>query len=132
VFIVVGRRRKTGMTVEDEARYILDCLASQAFNECQPVNRDFAGMTTKGSIYAVRHRTDGILYVGKTQNPKNRFAAGHKALVWCWFQGYMPADVRIAVYSLDWQKWTALSLELENQIIRATEPPFNVKIPMGE
>ena len=77
-------------------------------------------------------KSQGLLYIGKAQNPKLRFAGGHKALVWCWLQHYDPSDVRVAVYPLDWQTWSTLSLELENQIIRATEPPFNVKIPMGE
>lgn len=120
------------MTIEDEARHILEQLVSMPFGECQSVSKDFKTMATRHGIYAVRHRTDGIVYIGKSQNPKARFAAGHKALVWCWLEGYNPDDVAIAVYLLGWQKWTALSLELENQIIRATEPPFNVKIPMGE
>jgi len=120
------------MNAEYEAQIILERLVSQPFDECQSVSRDFSGMTTRHSIYAVRHRTDGLLYIGKTQNPKTRFSAGHKALVWSWLQGYKPDDVKIAIYSFDWQKWTTLSLELESQIIRATEPPFNVKIPMGE
>ena len=111
---------------------ILEALVNQSFEECQPVSKTFSGMTTRHSIYAVRHRTEGLLYIGKTQNPKARFTGGHKALVWCWLEGYVTDDVKIAVYSVDWQKWTTLSLELENQIIRATEPPFNVKIPMGE
>jgi len=120
------------MTTENEAQTILEALVNQSFEECQPVSKTFSGMTTRSSIYAVRHRTEGLLYIGKAQNPKTRFAAGHKALVWSWLQGYKPDDVRIAVYSMDWQTWVALSLELERLILRATEPPFNVQIPMGD
>ena len=120
------------MTVEEEARLILEALVSQSFEECHPVSKDFSGMTTKHSIYAVRHQFQGLLYIGKAQNPKLRFAGGHKALVWSWIERYEPDEVRIAIYSLGWQKWTALSLELENLMLPATDPPFNVKIPMGE
>jgi len=117
---------------EREALSILELLVSQTFAECIPVSRDFSTLTTKHSIYAVRHRTDGLLYIGKSQNPRQRFAGGHKALVWCWLQRYDPEDVRITAYPLDYHQWATLSFELERLLIQATEPPFNVKIPMGE
>ena len=34
---------------------------TQSFEECQPVSRDFSGMTTRHSIYAVRHQIPGTL-----------------------------------------------------------------------
>ncbi|HEY9905996.1 MAG TPA: hypothetical protein V6D18_00140 [Thermosynechococcaceae cyanobacterium] len=87
-------------------------LITTPFEHCHLVGRDYATLTTRHSLYAVRHRTVGLLYVGKPQNPKQRFTGEHKALVWCW--------------------WTQLSLDLEALIIRATQPPFNVKIPMRD
>lgn len=118
--------------VEREALSILESLVSLPFDQCIPVSRDFPTLSTRHSLYAVRHRTEGLLYIGKSQNPKQRFGGGHKALVWCWLQRYEPQDVRIATFPLDYRQWTQLSLELENLIIRATEPPFNVKISIGE
>ena len=39
-------------------------------------------------------------------------------------------DVRIAVQTIPYSKNPALLLELEAIILRATEPPYNVQIPM--
>lgn len=119
-------------STEDEALEILQALISRPFEECIPVGREFPTLTTQHSIYAVRHRTEGLLYIGKTQNPKQRFASGHKALVWSWLELYNPQDVRITAYPLDYYQWTALSLSLEKLIIQATKPPFNAKIPMRD
>lgn len=118
--------------IQIEALEILETLVAIPFEACVPVSRNFATLSTRHSIYAIRHRTERLLYIGKSQNPKLRFAGGHKALVWCWLEGYSPVDVRIATYPLDYRQWSTLSLELESLILRATEPPFNVKIPMGE
>jgi hypothetical protein len=118
--------------VRSEALRILETLVSLSFENCAPVSKDFPTLTTKHSLYAIRHRTEGLLYIGKSQNPKLRFTGGHKALVWCWLEGHNPNDVRVATYPLDYRQWSTLSLELEGLILRATQPPFNVKIPIGE
>ncbi|NEP56076.1 MAG: GIY-YIG nuclease family protein [Symploca sp. SIO2G7] len=118
--------------IRAEALKILEALIATPFSDGITLSRDFSTLTTRHSIYAIRHRTKGLLYIGKSQNPKQRFAGGHKALVWCWFERYDPDDVRIATYSLSYRQWATLSLELENIIIQATKPPFNVKIPMRE
>lgn len=117
---------------ENEALEILQALVSRPFEDCIPVGREFPTLTTKHSIYAVRHRTEGLLYIGKSQNPRLRFSGGHKALVWCWLEKYNADDVRITAYPLDYRQWTTLSLSLETLIIQATKPPFNVKIPMRD
>ena len=118
--------------LDAEARKILETLISTPFEACISVGREFPTLTTQHSIYAVRHRTEGLLYIGKSQNLKSRFTGGHKALVWCWLAGYRPQDVRIAVFPLDYIQWSQLSLSLETLIIQATEPPFNVKVPMRD
>ena len=88
-------------SVENEALEILEILISTSFEQCYSVSRDFPALTTRHSIYAVRHRIEGLLYIGKSQNPKQRFMGGHKALVWCWLERYNPEDVRIITYALD-------------------------------
>jgi hypothetical protein len=119
-------------SIQSEALAILEVLITTPFEQCHLVGRDYSTLTTCHSLYAVRHRTVGLLYVGKSQNPKQRFMGGHKALVWCWLEGYAPGDVRLATYALDYRQWTRLSLDLEALIIQATQPPFNVKIPMRD
>lgn len=117
---------------ENEALEILQTLVSLPFADCIPVGREFPTLTTQHGIYAIRHRAEGLLYIGKAQNPRLRFTGGHKGLVWCWLEGYKPDDVRIATHPLDYRQWTTLSLSLETLIIQATKPPFNVKIPMRD
>ena len=117
---------------EDKALQILSVLISIPFESCVPVGRDFSGLTTCHSLYAIRHWTDGLLYIGKSQNPRQRFSGGHKALVWSRLEFYNPSDVRITTYPLNYGQWSQLSLTLEALIIRATEPPFNVRIPMRD
>lgn len=119
-------------SVEQTALSILQTLISIPFEQGYSVGREFPTLTTRHSIYAVRHRVEGLLYIGKSQNPRQRFTGGHKALVWCWLEGYEPEDVKIVAYPLSYPEWVQLSLSLEGLIIRATEPPFNVKIPMRD
>ena len=80
-------------------------------------------------IYAVKHRTFGILYIGKTRTLRDRFRGCHKALLWAFIEGLKATDIRIAFYQLDFTQWIQLSSELESLIIQAVNPPYNVKIP---
>ena len=98
--------------IRTEALKILEALLTTPFEDCITLSRDFSTLTTRHSIYAIRHQTERLLYIGKSQNPKQRFAGGHKALVWCWFERYDPDDVRIATYS-------RLLQTMGNAIIRA-------------
>jgi hypothetical protein len=94
-----------------EAFKILETLVSMPFENCSPVSKEFPTLTRKHSIYAIRHRVEGLLYIGKSQNPRQRFAGGHKALVWCWLEGYNPTDVRVATYPLDYRQWSIISIK---------------------
>ena len=115
--------------IEAQAREILDTLVAMAFPECMPITRNFTEMTTQPGIYAVRHRTAGLLYVGKTQDFKERFKGGHKALTWAWIADYDHRDVGIATYAIDFMRWRALSSELERLILQISELPDNARIP---
>jgi excinuclease UvrABC nuclease subunit len=117
---------------EAQARAILDALVNVPFSECIPISRNFAALTTKAGLYAVRHRLDGLLYVGKAQDIKERFKSGHKALTWSWLEDYNHRDVAIATHMLDFVQWRALSSELERIILNISEPPYNVQIPMRD
>ncbi|MDX2239832.1 MAG: GIY-YIG nuclease family protein [Leptolyngbyaceae cyanobacterium bins.302] len=80
-------------------------------------------------MYAIRHKTDGLLYIGKTKSLRGRFSGGHKAFFWAWLDKYNDEDVRIAVQVISHWENPALLLELEPIILRATEPPYNAQIP---
>jgi excinuclease UvrABC nuclease subunit len=117
---------------ESQALLILQTLAEISFSECNPITRSFEQLTTQPGIYAVRHRLDGLLYVGKAQDFRERFRGGHKALTWAWLKDYDHRDVAIATYPIDFMQWRSLSSELERIILQITEPPFNARIPIRE
>jgi excinuclease UvrABC nuclease subunit len=116
--------------IQKQARNILDAIAFTPFEQCQPLSRDFSEIPDRPGIYAVRHRYQGLLYIGKTKSLRGRFKGGHKAFLWAWLDQYTSEDVRIAVQTIPYSKNPALLLELEAIILRATEPPYNVQIPM--
>jgi excinuclease UvrABC nuclease subunit len=115
--------------MQAQARAILDQIAFLPFDQCQPVTRAFQDIPARPGIYAVRHKTDGLLYIGKTKSLRGRFSGGHKAFLWAWLDKYRDEDVRIAVQLISHSEDPALLLELEAIILRATEPPYNVQIP---
>ena len=112
-----------------QARRILDAIAFTPFEQCQPLSREFGDIPARPGIYAIRHKTDGLLYIGKTKSLRGRFSGGHKAFLWAWLDKYSDEDIRIAVQAIPHWKHPALLLELEDIILRATEPPYNVQIP---
>lgn len=113
-----------------DATDILNYLAFSAFEDGIEISRDFKSLPNRPGIYAVRHRSYGVLYIGKTNNLSTRFNQGHKAFLWSWLDLYHPADVRLVFFPLDrWGNPRLLS-ELEGMILRATEPPYNAQIPM--
>jgi len=116
--------------IQTQARSILDTIAFTPFEQCQPLSRDFSDIPDRPGIYAVRHRSQGLLYIGKTKSLRGRFKGGHKAFLWAWLDQYKSEDVQIAVQTIPYSKNPALLLELEAIILRATEPPYNVHIPM--
>jgi excinuclease UvrABC nuclease subunit len=115
--------------LQAQARKILDAIALIPFKQCQPLTRNFASIPARPGIYAIRHRTDGLLYIGKTKSLRGRFSGGHKAFLWAWLDKYNDKDVRIAVQFISYWENPTLLLELEAIILRATEPPYNVQIP---
>jgi hypothetical protein len=82
--------------IQQEARRILDSLAFTPFEDCQPLSREFENVPSRLGLYAFRHQTEGLLYIGKAKNLRDRLKAGHKAFLWGWLDNYDPGDVRIA------------------------------------
>jgi excinuclease UvrABC nuclease subunit len=115
--------------LQTQAQRILDAIAFTPFEQCQSLSRGFGNIPPRPGIYAIRHRTDGLLYIGKTKSLRGRFSGGHKAFLWAWLDKYDDEDVRIAMQLISHWGSPALLLELEAIILRATEPPYNVQIP---
>lgn len=119
--------------IEAEAQRILEALIFMPFEDCYVLSRDLSlSLTRRPSIYAIRHRSQGILYVGKAKYPKERFKDGHKAFFWAWLERYDHQEIRLAIVSVTYPQWTQLLLDLEALILRASRPPYNVQIPMRD
>jgi GIY-YIG catalytic domain len=115
--------------IQQKAHDILAHLVAISFQECVVIDRTFPQLPRSPGIYAIRHRTVGLLYLGKTNDLGTRFSSGHKAFTWAWLDLYPPTEVRIAIAPLDQWGNPALLLAVEGILLRATEPPYNVKIP---
>ena len=115
--------------LQTQAQRILDTIAFIPFEQCQSLSREFDHIPARPGIYAIRHKTNGLLYIGKTKSLRGRFSGGHKAFLWAWLDKYSDEDIRIAVQIISYWKNPTLLLELESVILRATEPPYNVQIP---
>jgi excinuclease UvrABC nuclease subunit len=119
----------TDSKLQTQALDILNAIAFMPFAQCQSLSRELTNIPSRPGIYAIRHKTDGLLYIGKTKSLRGRFSGGHKAFLWAWLDKYNDEDVRIAFEIISHWKNPALLLELEAIILRATEPPYNVQIP---
>jgi hypothetical protein len=86
--------------IQNQARSVLDAIAFTPFEQCQPLSRDFRDIPDRPGIYAFRHRSQGLLYIGKTKSLRGRFKGGHKAFLWAWLDQYNSEDVRIAVQTI--------------------------------
>ncbi|MEL6384151.1 MAG: GIY-YIG nuclease family protein [Cyanobacteria bacterium J06626_18] len=112
-----------------QAQNILDAIVFIPFEQCQPLSREFSSIPVRPGIYAIRHKTYGLLYIGKTKSLRGRFSGGYKAFLWGWLDKYNDEDVRIAAQVISHWRSPAPLLELEAIISRATEPPYNAQIP---
>lgn len=95
--------------------------------ELIPLSRTFSNLKNQACLYAVQHRTRGILYLGKSFSIRNRFIAGHKSICWAFLDRLDPDDVGIAIARLRFP-WNKLSLELEQILLREVRPPYNSQI----
>ncbi|BAS55260.1 GIY-YIG nuclease family protein [Leptolyngbya boryana CZ1] len=115
------------MQLEEEAQTILNRLSLMPFDECYPLSREFRNMPAVGGLYAVRHRAEGILYIGLAVSLRRRFRDnGHKAFFWAFLDCYSPFDIRIAVELLTIQSFREGD-RLETLMIRSAQPRYNVR-----
>ncbi|WP_088889983.1 GIY-YIG nuclease family protein [Leptolyngbya ohadii] len=114
-----------------EADRLLVILVETPFKECYVLSREFHQLPNGAGLYAIKHRTMGILYIGKSGNVRSRLRGGHKALGWAFIDRLDPDDVRIAVARLSFP-WARLSLQLEQIVLRQVRPPYNDRIAQEE
>jgi excinuclease UvrABC nuclease subunit len=117
--------------LRQQARTILDTLASMPFESCIPLSREFRGVTPRPGIYAFRHQQEGILYIGKSKNIRLRLRGGHKALGWAFIERLDPDSVRIGAVPLVWNLWQQ-ALDIEALILQASRPRYNIQIRQEE
>ena len=114
-----------------EAQRLLEIFASSPFGECHSLTREFVTVPARPGIYAFRHQGEGILYIGKAVNIRQRLRGGHKALGWAFIDRLDPDDMRIAASVLGYQAWLQ-SLEIEVRMIQTLRPRYNSRIRLKE
>lgn len=115
--------------LEAQARELLRVLLSVPFDSCASITRDFYDLPMTPGLYAVRHRNDGLLYLGKAKKLRDRFRGGHKACTWSWLDDYDHRDIAISFAPLAMMDVLKLGDELEGILIHATQPPYNARYP---
>ncbi|MCU0544659.1 MAG: GIY-YIG nuclease family protein [Oscillatoriaceae cyanobacterium Prado104] len=121
----------TNSELDAEALRRIQLLMDIPFEECHALTREFAVVTQRSGIYAFRHQQEGILYVGKAVNIRQRLRGGHKALGWAFIDRFDPDDVKIATVRLGYQAWLH-ALEIEARMIQALRPRYNIRIRQPE
>ena len=51
--------------IAQESYRILEHLAATSFDNCYPLSRRFSELPKRAGIYAITHRDQGFLYIGK-------------------------------------------------------------------
>jgi excinuclease UvrABC nuclease subunit len=117
--------------IKHEAMRILQILIHTTFDECCSLSKDYSDLPARLGIYAVRHREEGILYIGKAGNVRSRFTGGHKAISWAYVERLDPDEIRICAVVLS-NEWRRLQSELEMLMIQTLKPRYNIRIRAEE
>jgi hypothetical protein len=124
-------RQLTTDRIKQESRNILKILSSTAFENCYPLTKDFKQLPRQPGLYAIRHRDQGIQYLGKALNLRDRFKSGHSAIVSAYIDGLDADALRIAVVTVS-PYWLASLDALEARMIVEVKPRYNIYIPSLE
>ncbi len=109
---------------QQDAIEILDRLTLMLFEDCFVLDKTLHALPKHSGIYAVKHRSQGILYIGKSFNIRNRFMGGHKALFYAYADCLPITDIRIAVVALSYAQ-RSQALELEARMLQIAQPRYN-------
>jgi excinuclease UvrABC nuclease subunit len=111
-------------SLQGQAQTILENLFSMPFEECYSLSRDFRDLPTCLGLYAIRHRNEGVLYIGQAIKLRRRFKDGHKAFFWAFLDYCTPDEIRIAIERLGLQSLRRAE-DLETLMIRSARPRYN-------
>jgi excinuclease UvrABC nuclease subunit len=117
--------------LDAEALRLLQLLMDLPFEECHALTREFATVTPRSGVYVFRHQQEGVLYIGKAVNIRQRLRGGHKALGWAFIDRLDPDEVKVAAVGLGYQAWLQ-ALEIEARMIQALRPRYNIRIRQSE
>ena len=110
-----------------EARSVLEKLSSTPFEDLFALSRNFDPVSSNPGFYAFRHRLDGVLYIGISNNLRRRFRNGHKALSWAFVDRLSPDDVKIATVAMG--QLTPQQVEwIETRMIQTAQPRYNSRM----
>lgn len=115
--LTIARKKVTG---------VVQSFHRIQFPECYEGTPDGHNLPRVSGLYAFKHRDGRILYIGKSNNIRNRFRDGHDMFVKLFFAGYSPPEVRIAVAPLTGNDLPYLEV-VEAMVIFALTPEFNKK-----
>ena len=96
------------------------------FEECYEGSPNGLTLPRVPGLYAFKHQDGRILYVGRSNNIRNRFRDGHSVFVELFFAGYVSIEVRIAVVPLIGDYLPYLEV-IEAMVIFTLTPEFNKK-----
>ncbi|MBD1864794.1 MULTISPECIES: hypothetical protein [Trichocoleus] len=94
--------------------------------ECYEGSPDGRNLPRVPGLYAFKHQDGRILYIGRSNNIRNRFRDGHSVFVELFFAGYVSTDVRIAIVPLSGDYLPYLEV-IEAMVIFTLTPEFNKK-----
>lgn len=96
------------------------------FEDCYEGTPNGHNLLPVPGLYAFKHQDGSILYVGRSNNIRNRFRDGHDVFVRLFFAGYSASDVRIAIAPLIGDHLPYLEV-VEAMVIFTLAPQFNKK-----
>lgn len=117
--------------VREEAQKLFERFAAMPRTEYHALTRQFETVPTRPGIYAFHHQSEGILYIGKAVNIRQRLRGGHKALGWAFIDRFDPDHVKVMAAVLGYQGWLQV-LDIEALMIQAIRPRYNVRIRQEE
>lgn len=106
---------------------IVQLLNRIPFEDCYEGSPDGRTLPRVPGLYAVKHRDGQTLYIGRSNNIRNRFRDGHSVFVELFFAGYTSTEIRIAIVPLIGDYLPYLEV-IEAMVIFTLTPKFNKKL----
>jgi excinuclease UvrABC nuclease subunit len=114
--------------VQNEASRILDRFSMMPFEQAYSLSRNFDPVPARTGVYGFRHRSFGLLYIGKAANIQRRIRNGHKALAWAFVDRLNPDDVGVVTEVLRGERSRQAILDIEATMIQIARPSYNIVV----